>query len=360
MTPRPLPLLQDLGLELDLAELHGLIVNELAADRPIRESMDRLITACAAKRPHDDWEQLRALPLGNTDDLCAWIEKPFRLDPPSEKLAGLWFGIFNPIYNRKTVADVYVCGSNRFDQDPDDCDWAVGPDWWPEYRYANSAVLAGIYEISNRKDGLHNDAEYPLCLGYGALAVREILNRISPAIVLDAAGSVGVAVGFDSGDFVLLGQFTDQGLMPFDANREPPDDQRIEEVIEDLQSRDAKIAFRAVLRVNRFGTRARAAVPALMRIATSHEDTSLRQFSLHALATVAPDDPIAKSTILRALHDSQPFVRREALQAMISMRGLSADDLAQIKNLETDSDESVACWSEIALRNIRLRHERGE
>jgi hypothetical protein len=75
------------------------------------------------------------------------------------------------------------------------------------------------------------------------------------------------------------------------------------------------------------------------------------------LAAVAPDDPRAKATALQALNDSSPFVRREALQALIAIKGLSSTDLARIKDRENDADKDVARWSEIALRNIRLQDE---
>jgi hypothetical protein len=71
-----------------------------------------------------------------------------------------------------------------------------------------------------------------------------------------------------------------------------------------------------------------------------------------------PDDPRAKVTVLQALDHASPFVRREALQALIAIKGLSASDLALIiKDRENDADKDVARWSEIALRNIRLRRE---
>jgi hypothetical protein len=135
----------------------------------------------------------------------------------------LWFGLFNPCPDGRTpVADVYVCGSERFEPDPNDNGWAVGPDWWPDARYADSAVLADIYRIAYRQDSrvaerksaLKNDAEYPLCLGYGAFAVRAVLEQVDSSLILGESSSIGVAVGFDSGDFVLLGSLTEQGLLP--------------------------------------------------------------------------------------------------------------------------------------------------
>jgi hypothetical protein len=90
--------------------------------------------------------------------------------------------------------------------------WAIRPAWWPTARYARSVVLADIYRIAYRKGGLGNDAEYPLCLGYGAFAVRDLLGKVEPSLFLGESDSVGVAVGFDSGDFVLLGKLGPSGL----------------------------------------------------------------------------------------------------------------------------------------------------
>lgn len=282
-------------------------------------------------------------------------------------LKGLWFGLFNPCPDGRTpVADMYVSGSERFDPDPHDNSWAVGPDWCPEARYANSAVLAGIYRIAyrqgagaaERKGGLGNVAEYPLCLGYGAFAVREVLRQVEPSLVLGRSDSLGVAVGFDSGDFVQLGELTCSGLKPIEPNAKRPEIP-IEPVLEGLRSSDGKKVFRAVFELHRLGERARTAIPELLRVANSG-DLGLRQAAVNMLAAVAPDDPRTKAAVLQALNDTSPFVRREALQALISIKGLSAADLARIKGMEDDEDKDVARWSEIALRNIRLRREAAE
>ncbi len=201
-------------MSIDLAEAHGWAAAEVASGRPIDESMRRLIDKCSAAVAHPDWAELRQLPFEDLAPLLAWIERPFRREPPGGDLQGLWFGLFNPVYNRAPVADIYVCGSTRFLADPHDNDWAVGPDWWPEDRYAASEMLAAIYRVAYREGGLGNDAEYPLCLAYGALAVRDLLHGIGASVVYEAVGSVGVAVGFDSGDFLLLGRVTGEGLVP--------------------------------------------------------------------------------------------------------------------------------------------------
>jgi hypothetical protein len=217
-------------MRIDLGEAHGWVVDELARRRPIAESMASLIARCEAARPHPDRARLPSLPYDDPAPMLAWIRRPFRDQPPARPLRGLWFGLFNPCYDGRTpVADIYVCGSERFDPDPDEKDWAVGPDWWPEARSARSSVLADIFRIAyrlgagveEREEGLGNDAEYPLCLGYGAFVVRELLGQVEPSLILGRSASIGVAVGFDSGDFVLAGELVPGGLVPLLAG---PDD----------------------------------------------------------------------------------------------------------------------------------------
>ncbi|HEY5314258.1 MAG TPA: hypothetical protein VIK18_17125 [Pirellulales bacterium] len=202
-------------MSFDYVEVYHRIVDEYAAGREPNESMRRVIDECASRRPHPDWEWLRQLPYGDLSALEEWIEKPLQLDPPSERQAGLWFGMFNPYVGDEPVADIYISGSKEFDPDPFTFEWACGPDWRPDDRYANSEVMAMIYRIAYAADdGLKNDAEYPLCLAYGALAIRALLNGLDPALIPATIVGAGVAVGFDSGDGILLGRLTSNGLEP--------------------------------------------------------------------------------------------------------------------------------------------------
>ena len=156
---------------LELGQVYGWIAGEFARRRPIAESMAALIDRCEASCPHPDWATLRTLPYADLSPLVDWVQEPFREEPPEGPLSGLWFGLFNPCPDGRTpVADIYVCGSERFDPDPHDNSWAVGPDWRPDTGYANSAVLADLYRVAYRqgarvaeqKGCLGNDAEYPL------------------------------------------------------------------------------------------------------------------------------------------------------------------------------------------------------
>ncbi len=195
------------------------IINELAQHGSVAASMSRLIDRCEAARPHADWAKLRSLPYGDLARLESWIARVFRNNPPSRPLRGLWFGLFNPIRRNETLADLHVVGSEKFIAH-DIYAWSVDAKWIPRWRYARSSVLAEIYRIAYPPDdsegdcaaSLSNDAEYTLCLGYSAFAVREVLRRADRALILGPSSSLGIAVGFDAGDFILLGRLTKAGL----------------------------------------------------------------------------------------------------------------------------------------------------
>jgi hypothetical protein len=197
---------------LELAKAHGWISDELEASRPVGESVRHVVDQCAAVAPHRDWDRLRGFDFDDLGPLREWIQLTLTDEAPDVPLSGLWFGIFNPVYGNGPTADFYIAGSDRFDPDPDSNEWACGPTWWPESRYARSEIMASIHRVAYKKGGLGNDAEYPLCLAYTAFAVRELLNALDARIVLKSVGPVGVAVGFDSGDFLLLGRYTRDGL----------------------------------------------------------------------------------------------------------------------------------------------------
>jgi hypothetical protein len=97
----------------------------------------------------------------------------------------------------------------------------------------------------------------------------------------------------------------------------------------------------------------------LREIARAHEAFRLRQAAISALKRIAPADPTPHETPRLALGDPTPFVRRETLQAFIAIPNLTPGDLQLIAAAATDSDEAVAAWSEVALRNIRLQVESG-
>lgn len=92
--------------------------------------------------------------------------------------------------------------------DPESIEWACEAERNGQASYLDSRVLARIYRLAyGRPDGLGNDAEYPLVLTYGAIAVRAALESSPPLTALHWLQ--GAAVGYPDGDLLFLGDFVD-------------------------------------------------------------------------------------------------------------------------------------------------------
>ena len=137
----------------------------------------------------------------------------------------------------------------------------------------------------------------------------------------------------------------------------PQDTVSLTPLVEALSSENDDLVFWSVIALASSGARAEPAVSELARVANFHSQFGNRQAVVGALSKVAPSNEVAKATVLRALEDTSPYVRENALQALIEFTELSAADLGKIRAMEDDSDEDVARWSEIAIRNIRLKSE---
>jgi hypothetical protein len=346
---------------LELQSISGWIQAELRHGRPIDESMAGLLDRCDSAHPHPDWDRFRALPFADLDPLVNWLRRPFVEQPSKTPLRGLWFGLFNPCPDGEPVADIRVNGSSRFTPDPDDPSWAVDSDWRPEAGEANSSVLADIYRIAyrpnrrgKRKDPpLENDAEYPLVLGYGAFAVFELLNRIEPELLLGSSESLGIAVGFDSGDFLLLGELSAGGVTPFDLpilRALKP----IEPVLDQLRSSDPQVVFEGLLKLPGFEKRAHAALPEVLDLIANGEP-AIRSVAIEMIMRFAASHPDTKRAVLESLNADDPRVRTAALRAAPMLRNLTSADVERITALELDPDPSIRRYSEAAVRDLRNR-----
>jgi hypothetical protein len=194
----------------DFQALFAEISQQVSAPGPLGPRMARLIDWCEPRRPHPDWQRLRALDYDqDVPRLASWLASALRDAPASGQFQGLWFGLCNPVVDGEATADLYVVGSSQFD--PADIEWAVDADYRPEAGDLGSAALAGVYRIAYAsEDGLQNDAEYPLVLACGAMLARAALEAAPLAGPFGAAR--GAAVGFDSGDFFFLGPFSEGRL----------------------------------------------------------------------------------------------------------------------------------------------------
>lgn len=180
------------------------------------QAMARVIKVCAASFPHPDWKRMGELDYTRgVEELMHWLPMVFRSEPPQVRVSGLWFGLFNPIDEHgRAMADIYVFGSGRYDRHDHKLEWIFGCEYKPAAGEAHSSVLRSIYEIAYASEGgLGNDAEWSLALAFGVVAVRAAVAAIDVASIPELAEEVGIAVGFDSGDLLRIGELTRKGLV---------------------------------------------------------------------------------------------------------------------------------------------------
>ena len=120
-----------------------------------------------------------------------------------------------------------------------------------------------------------------------------------------------------------------------------------------LSSGNDDVVFWSLVALGGIGPAGCSAVNEIRELASAHHASPIRAQAMAALVRIAPNDPETRVCVRAALSDSNPFVRREALENMITVASASDGDLDAIGELATDSDASVARWSEIAIRNIR-------
>lgn len=177
--------------------------------RTVAAKMNEVIDACEASFPHHGWRDLRELPYdAEPVRLRGWILDVLRNEPPLVAIRGVWFGVANYVLDGRETADMHFTGSAAYDADDVDQSWAVYAEYRPEHGEAESVILDSIFDIAYRRHPqLENNAEWSLCLAYAAFAVAEVLRHEKPAF-FGSDGPIGVAVGFDDGDSVTIGDLT--------------------------------------------------------------------------------------------------------------------------------------------------------
>ena len=143
-----------------------------------------------------------------------WLRDVLSAEPPSPDVKAFWFGIFNPDVDGEVSCGFYVSGPTS-DYIPDTLDWAcwTAETYLPQGRYAPSHILGVLYRTSQGIEDAGLLGEYTLCLGYVCLVVAEIARSLASDLFLGNAAARPVAVGFDDGDGLLLGNIGQTGWL---------------------------------------------------------------------------------------------------------------------------------------------------
>ena len=174
----------------------------------VKTGMNQLLDYCEKKSSDPVWTTIRSFDFeSEIPKLRMWLENVLSNETPSNEINAFWFGLFNPVLESGiTSCGMYVSGSTQFDPDDETSDWACWEDdtYLPEKRYADSRILREIYRLVSDNDNVSVFAEYILAFGYSCLVINDICNAINPRLLLGNRKRRDFAVGFDSGDFIIL------------------------------------------------------------------------------------------------------------------------------------------------------------
>lgn len=200
----------------DIAKAHDKVAAVVSSKVGVDDGMALLIDYCAENEPWLGWDVLRKLAFAR-DQQCLkqWLDQLLTHEPPPHEINAFWFGLFNPVINGKATCGLYLAGTETFDRNDEDFEWACDPAWFPNVRYAESQVLDGISQQLNTANSTVSSYEYVLCLGYAGLVVNHLAATLPLSKWLGEKSSRAVAIGFDSGVGILLGSLTKQGWKPY-------------------------------------------------------------------------------------------------------------------------------------------------
>src|SRR5689334_2657664 len=101
----------------------------MVRDLSIASFMNERVVAHENAHPQYDWAPLKALDFDESEHLLQrWLVPAFTREPPrAKRIKAIWCGLFEPIRDEETVADMYIAGTTDFELDQVPRKWNVRP-----------------------------------------------------------------------------------------------------------------------------------------------------------------------------------------------------------------------------------------
>ena len=133
--------------------------------------------------------------------------------PPKDPVA-FSHGLFDTqggLFNKFEYQRVYLYGSNRFDADDRDGEWACNPSWFPDRRYFHIPLLKQIGKLEGTNE---------LCTSFllaqtfaAAMAIVFAPLIVDQLVQADQYQQpIPIATGHDAGDLFILGKASPSGF----------------------------------------------------------------------------------------------------------------------------------------------------
>ena len=177
-----------------------------------QEGLRALCKWCAGRVPHPAWDRIAELDV--QPDIKAasdWFREVLETTPPGDAVKAFWLGL--PDLMEWDGRLFYLSGSDSWDGDYGDAEWACDMDYEPEADLFCSSVMQVVAErIWDRDDpepDLTEHTEFVFPLGYGSLLVREAIGSVAPTLWnRPGPTEYPIAVGYDEGEWLWIGAVT--------------------------------------------------------------------------------------------------------------------------------------------------------
>lgn len=150
-------------------------------------------------------------------DLRAWFRAVLKTQPPGDEIDAFYFGLFTEavgVLKKSEAPAMYVGGTDRFDPDDEDCEWACDMAYLPRLRYPKVRAFRELASALPPKGVLQSTVADAFVF---ALA-EDLATHTEPTLSLGQRRWRAIASGYDSGDAYLIGYITHNGFVT-----QPPD-----------------------------------------------------------------------------------------------------------------------------------------
>jgi len=204
--------------------LYGQIQHFIHQGGSVAGQMAKLLAEFEPLLPAKELNALRSLDYeSELSALTARLQSGIDAAPPPKAPGGIYFGLFLPgRADGSIVADFYLATTDENDPADAECHWVSSLDYFPSDAQAQSEVLERICRLlPGMPEDVRNTAEDVLCLGYTGFVVAQVLNAPCFRAWCEDGRVIPVAVGWDSGDLLRIGELTAEGLRAPEPAKKP-------------------------------------------------------------------------------------------------------------------------------------------
>jgi hypothetical protein len=197
-------------------EFYTTLANEVRITSSFPTSLNRLLCWGAQAVPHPSWEILKAYDYSEeVSRVEPWIKRVLKRAPCPFPIRAIYFGLGERAnHKRVEYAELYFGLFSRYDSADQKSGWLwTKPSHYPNRAYLLSKTLqaGGVLCNEDEENGLGTDGHIIFSLGFSALLLA---NALDGRIAAQLGGeTVGLVLGFDSGDLIRLGELACGGFV---------------------------------------------------------------------------------------------------------------------------------------------------